>query len=471
MKQQLWKCYIGTLLIIGSLSCARDEESLQLDMPEYLAATPENGLYENEKLREITILVGTALSDPEVRREVERKIDQADPLEELVSLSYLLDSETAVSKREKAALKTGQLSLKAGQNAFKEAVLEEIGRGPEKYPHLSGPASKGDLPLSSARQVGHPGHSILEALAREGLELYHPFEQQGLPTKGDRPLYVTYRPLEYRESNEAFQIIPESPAVVPFGIIDNDFIEGNEVYIIGRMDECDRPEAICDFVDLHTEDDGAGPGPLPSAPTLLTYNVDHSSIEEKDIISTRFSGFRVDGKDWLGFAATHQKLMVYRGSPDGRITIEDGLIRAASNSYRVGYFRIRAKGARKGWWYHYNEEFDDDWNMSESEQAITVFTKHHFSGNVTVELNTKAGLKLDKGKVKPVAEATVGSKVKITVGSARQRSKSQLTRRQVLSSIVGPGVTGATVRRNGMDWNVKKSGIFHYYFKHYHTDL
>ena len=459
------------ILVAGLLSCDKDDESAPPTDPGDLSEFSTHNTAGNEMLREVSQLLGKVMADTGVREEVLERIRVADPLGELVSLSFLLHREEGLSRRELEALKTGKLGYKTGQNRFREALRLEVGENSAAYPTLYGLIDRKGIERTTSRAGEDAGEALLEALAAVGLEIYHPFGEQVSPAKGDPLLTVTYRPMEYTESNEAFQFVSGSPTLVPFGPIDNDFIELNDVYIVGYLDDCDRPGADCDFVDLVPGDEGGDPTPVPGNPKLLTYNVNHAGIEEGDILSTRFAGFRVNGRDWLGFGATHQKLAVFRGSPDGRISIEDGRIAAASNSYRIGFFRIRAKGAKKGWWYHFNEEFDDDWNMSESEQAITVFTRHHLSGSATVELNTKAGLKLDGGKIKPVAEATVGSRVKVTLGSARQRTKSQLSRRQVLSSIVGPGVTGEVVGRDGTEWNVKKSGIFQYYFKHYFTDL
>ena len=459
------------MMLMAVLSCAKEEESEPFILPAELNDTSSQSEQEDNLLREVSEIVGRALADPDAREEVIARMREADSLEELVTLSYLLDMEEGLNRRELSALKAGKLHLKAGQNRFREALLEELGRDLEQYPVLSGILEGKDAGMTSAKPGGNRPQAFLEALAGERLEIYHPFEGPHQTARARRSVYVSYRPAAFRESNEAFEITSGSPVLIPSGPIDNDFVDRNDVYIVGRMDDCDRPYSRCDYVDLKPDERVRTPEPIEAEPKLLTYNADHSTMEEEDIISTRLAGFRIRGKDWLGFGATHQKLVIFRGSPDGKISVEDGRIRAASNSYRIGYFRIRAKGVKKGWWYHQNEEFDDDWNMSESEQAITVFTRHHLTGSATVELNTKAGLKLSGGKIKPVAEATVGSRVKITLGSARQRSKSQLSRRQVLSSIVGPGVTGATVNRDGVDWNVKKSGIFQYYFKHYYTDL
>ncbi len=255
--------------------------------------------------------------------------------------------------------------------------------------------------------------------------------------------------------------------------MDDDFLDDNPVFVLSPIDICDIDGRDCIYTEVFPVGNGDDdlPPPFNGNPKLLTYNVNHKDIEEDDIISSVMPRFRVKGKDWLGFAATHQKIEVFRGSPDGKITISGNTITAESKAYNIGYFKFRKKGVKKGWWHKVDREFDSDWNMSENEQAITIFSKHKLKGEASAELNTKAGLKLDGGKIKPVVEATVSSKVKVTVGAAKQRVKGQLSRRQVLSTIVGNGITNETYTDGGVKYNVKKVGIFSFYLKHYYTNL
>lgn len=461
----------GILLI----SCSKEPENPP--PPEFIANHEPKAAFEEQNLllKDISLLVGQALTDADVRREVNSKIENADALHELVSMSFLLGLENGLTKKEARAMKTGKLRLASGVNRFRSALAEEVSAHLQDYKALSGYLSRSGINPAVSKSAEGLTEPLTTLLAGQNLEVYYPYGQESAASaKSNGVFYISYRPVQYVETNEVYQYSGgdfRTAALKPFGIVNNNFIETNNVYILGKMDECDLPDAPCGYVDLLPEEPSGPPDPIEARAKLLTYNVNHSSIEEEDIVSTRFSGFRIDGNDWLGFGASHQKLDIYRGSADGKISVDDGKITATSKSYNINYYRIRAKGARKGWWYHHNDEFDDDWNMSENEQVITVFTKHHFAGSASVELNTKAGLKLEDGNIKAVPQATVSSKVKVSVGSARQRTKAQLSRRQVLSTIVGPGVTKMTVTKDGETWNVKKSGLFHYYFKHYYTDI
>lgn len=473
IKLHSYFCAFLTGLLL--LSCSKESETIPI--PELLEiAEPQGGFEaENKLLKDISLLVGKALTDAEVRAEVHSKIENTDALGELVSLSYLLGKENGLSKKESTARKSGKLSLASGTNRFTKAILDEVAVNGSAYTALSGYFERNGFDPTASKSAGGLREQITTLLAGQNLEVYNPFaEDTSVSSKSEDVFYITYRPVQYVEVNEVYQYSGadvEGAALKSFGVVNNDFIDTHNVYILGHMDPCDLPGKTCDYVDLVPEEPEGQPEPIAVQAKLLTYNVNHSSVEEDDIVSTRFSGFKIDGNDWLGFGASHQKIEIYRGSADGKISIEDGRISATSKSYNINYYRIRAKGARKGWWYHHNDEFDDDWNMSENEQVITLFTKHHLTGSASVELNTKAGLELKNGTIQAVPKATVSSKVKVSLGSARQRTKAQLSRRQVFATIVGPGVTQRTITRDGQTWNVKKSGIFHYYFKHYYTDL
>ena len=473
IKLHSYFCAFLTGLVL--LSCSKESETIPI--PELLeVAEPQDGFEaENKLLKDISLLVGKALTDAEVRAEVHSKIENTDALGELVSLSFLMGKENGLSKKESTALKSGKLSLASGTNRFTEAIADEVAANGSAYKALSGYLERNGFDPTASKSIGGSREQLTTLLAGQNLEVYNPFtESSGAASKSEDVFYISYRPVHYVEVNEVYRSSGadvEGAALKPFGVVNNDFIDTHNTYILGHMDPCDLPGKTCDFVDLAPEEPEGQPEPITAQTKLLTYNLNHNSLGEEDIVSTRFSGFKIDGNDWLGFAASHQKIEIYRGSADGKISIKDGRISATSKSYNINYYRIRAKGARKGWWYHHNDEFDDDWNMSENEQVITLFTKHHLTGSASVELNTKAGLELKNGGIQAVPKATVSSKIKVTLGSARQRTKAQLSRRQVFATIVGPGVTQRTVTRDGQTWNVKKSGIFHYYFKHYYTDL
>jgi len=287
--------------------------------------------------------------------------------------------------------------------------------------------------------------------------------------------YITYDPLADVTTNEAF-ILNDSNASISLksiGQIDDDFVDVNRVFIVSPIDECDLMDTVCE--ELSITHSATVPNELLNATIVLTHNVIHNDIEERDLLSTIIPKIRIVGKDWLGFLATHQKLRLYRASADGKITIEDGAIKVVGNAYPIGSIDIRRKKLITGAWLDVNWEFDPDWKMSENTQELRVLTEHHFSSDLKITLKASAGLKLIEGNVSAVPEATFGIDVSLKKNDHKDRFKSELTRRYVLSTNVGDGLTGLTfseeLNSKTIDYNIKTAGNLQYYFKHYFTDL
>jgi hypothetical protein len=99
--------------------------------------------------------------------------------------------------------------------------------------------------------------------------------------------------------------------------------------------------------------------------------------------------------------------------------------------------------------------------------VLTIGVRFFFLANIkyAYKYNTVSGLW--EGTIEP----TGSTNVKVTSGSSIFRSNSELTRRQVLSTITGAGSTGKTLNDGGIEYNVKSVGIVDYYFKHWYTDL
>ncbi|UJH67522.1 hypothetical protein [Allomuricauda sp. SCSIO 65647] len=469
---------VRTLIALAIVSC----ESTSIEGIENIE-TDESLGERKEFMKETSLLMGRVLADRDVRNEVVSKMAEIDSYGELASFSYLLGERNVLRKNEVKLLNTDKASFSKGKSLFRQKLIDEVVNNIEEYDYISSQLTDRNVDvgsISSKSNQDEIGQELAQILVNEELQIYLPYEDKIIAGKGSEDVfYVTYDPLEYTKTNEAFKYDPSissgmGPTLQPIGPVDDDFLDDHQVFVLSPIDSCDIDGRKCSYEELfpvRDEERNDIHPPFAKGPKLLTYNVNHKDIEEDDIISTVMPRFRVKGKDWLGFAATHQRIEVFRGSPDGKISVRGGAITAESNVYKIGYFRFRKKGVKKGWWHKVNREFDADWNMSENEQVITIFSKHRLRGEVAAELNTKAGLKLVNGKVMPVAEATISSKVKISVGGAKLRGKVPLTRRQVLSTIIGNGITNETYTDGGVKYNVKKVGIFSYYLKHYYTNL
>ncbi len=474
-RNRIVQLFIVTLLFFG----CQTEEVVKDTVEENTTSIEdlqEVFVADTESYKEVALLLGKVMMDSEIRAEIDQKLNEVDSFGELASLSYLLGVEHGLMKNEIDVFALRSATSKSNENALLKAISSELQRNSSDYSNT--------LPSYERLYKGGIGsksdilQELAVLLASKEMQIYLPYDDTIISGKTNSDdFYITFDPVVYVEENEAFKYVQtktekQDYTLQSIGMVDNDFLDNNPVYVIGPIDDCDIIGRTCDYVDLFPigdEDDDTPPS-YTGGPKLLTYNVNHSDIEEKDIISTRFSGFRFHDKDWLGFGATRQKFVLKRGSGSYAIS-SNGIITASLSAFDVGSkFRIRAKGVKKGWWYDVDHSFDDDWNMSENEQAFAIFTKHRFSTEASKELTIKGGIALKGGKATPVAEATSANKLVITVGGAKFRANMQLSRRQVLSTIVGKGLTNET-RGDGTNWNSKNMGVFNFYLKHYYTNL
>lgn len=178
---------------------------------------------------------------------------------------------------------------------------------------------------------------------------------------------------------------------------------------------------------------------------------------------------------YIGFAGDRLKLTMVRASGDGAIQVTNGQIVAGANVYTVGpnEFEIIRKHCRDKVWVVFDQEFDPDWNMSEHTQSMAFFSNHNLVfSTASVVLTTKSGFKLNAAGVpEPYSEQSGSTTINVSIQGAKFREKVELSRRQVLSSIVGPCTTNQVHVDGGISYNVKWSGLVHYYFKHWHTVL
>lgn len=411
---------------------------------------------------------------------VDAKLKPLTEFGDKISLSYLLGKEEGLRENE---IEQFIFAKNLKQNVFVSQLKSEIKNNSKVLTHLIDKLNVNKKSINDENVINY----ILDNIASEHLEIYVPYKELENTVNEDF-FYVSYEPSYFTKTNEAYKFTNtqysktlNEPVAVE---INDDFIEDNKTYIVKPMDPCDKLNyRSISGDDCFSEGSGEpGPGgplsppdPLDddNLPKLLTQNVDHTTVEQKDILSTRLRRFRVKGKKWLGFGATHQKLELHRGSADGKVKIENGIIIPEANTYKVADLKITRRAAKEKLWRDANTEFDDDWNLSENEQAFFIFSKHHLKASASAELTIKAGFKLEDGEPKPSAERTITTKVKVEVSAAKFREKRALSRRQVLVTIVGTGVTGEEVwdEVDNVNYNVKQAGIFEYTLRHYYTDI
>lgn len=493
MKKIFKSAFLIMLSTTIFVSCSEDSETIELQT--------ENLNDKQKLMQETSILLGKMLTNSEVKTALNQKMKEVDEDAEIVSFAYLFEQENGLRKNEISNFSKRKVN---SSNIFKTALQNEFEKNEESYKTianvLEAKTSKGALARTSATIA----NDLASLLVSEELQIFYPFdpEYEDDDTSVEE-FYVSYDPLNNAQTNTGYKFHVGLTDIDVVDGMSNDFLDDNPVYVIVPIDPCDIPGRPCGFTELQPAPLDPNNELLPSGnqflinnpsgftggntggtgsnnnnntvptTTLLTANTNHNNIPESDIISSYIPRIQINGTSWMGFGGTHQKLRFFRGTTDGAVTQNaDGTITATGSKYTIKDFRCKRKYVkRKKRWLGFDAEFDPDWNMTENTQVMAVFSLHHISASASAELTAKSGFKVEGGEIKPHTEASGSVKINFSLGSSKFRANAEMSRRQILATIVGTGTTGQTINDNGVQYNVKKIGIVDYYFKHFYTDL
>lgn len=465
MKNKIYSLFLLTLLTLTIISCSDDDDLEKLSV---------ESLTDKQKLmQETSKLVGKLLTDNDVKSALTQKMQEADKDANIVSFAYLFEHEAGFRKNELENFSKKASDTK-DENIFKIALKKEFEENRSSYEVINKTLDNRKSTNSLAKTGVSIANELTSLLVSEELQIFYPYDPDYEDDTNIQEFHVSYDPLTDAQTNMGYKFQMGSTASNEVYGLDNDFLDNNPVYLIVPIDPCDMPGRDCDFIDLQPALQNSNSGVMVPTTSLLTSNINHNDIPESDIISSQIPRIQINGTSWMGFGGTHQKLRFYRGTTDGfKITQNtDGTITASGTKYIITDFRCKRKYLkRKKRWLDINAEFDPDWNMSENTQVMAVFSIHHISSSASAELTAKSGFKLEDGEIKPHSEASGSVKIKFSLGSSKFRSNTEMSRRQILATIVGPGTTSKTISDNGVEYNVKRIGIIDYYFKHYYTDL
>lgn len=456
-------------------SCTYESEQDHNLKKEHLELNEDQQL-----IRETALIVGEVLSNKEVKNEVLNSMIMIDEYNSLISFSYLLGDQSRLMKNE-ATLISANKSLKSPDNSmFKSELLKVANSNKSILPHWSKYIEKSisKLEYMNSKSSSNYAEQLIDLLILKNYQLYFPYAEVNtkITSKNDQDsYYITYDPLKDVLTNEAFEIDNSSDTLRSIGQIDDDFVDVNQVFIISPIDECDLNSSTCDY-ESFTEQK-ATLNDIVQTSTLLTHNVNHFEVKEEDVLSVVMPAFKIVGKDWLGLFAANQKIILYRASADQTPKVVNGKIDVASSGVPIsGKIKIRRRDVLgDGVWQLVNLIYDDDWNMSENEQKLQIFSKHNFHVKATVNIKTKAGFNLDKGVIKVDPVVTVESNIEISEPHAENRFTIPFNRKAYLTTIVGNGITNefqpTLVDTAMIDFNVKRYGPFKFYLNYYYTDL
>lgn len=493
MKRIFKSAFLIILSTTIFVSCSEDSETIELQT--------ENLNDKQKLMQETSILLGKMLTNSEVKIALNQKMKEVDEDAEIVSFAYLFEQENGLRKNEISNFSKRKVN---SSNVFKTALQNEFEKNEANYKTianvLEAKTPKGTLARTSATIA----NDLASLLVSEELQIFYPFdpEYEDDDTSVEE-FYVSYDPLNNAQTNTGYKFHVGLTDIDVVDGMSNDFLDDNPVYVIVPIDPCDIPGRPCGFTELQPAPLDPNNELLPSGnqflinnpggftggntggtgsnnnnntvptTTLLTANTNHNNIPESDIISSYIPRIQINGTSWMGFGGTHQKLRFFRGTTDGAVTQNaDGTITATGTKYTIKDFRCKRKYVkRKKRWLGFDAEFDPDWNMTENTQVMAVFSLHHISASASAELTAKSGFKVEGGEIKPHTEASGSVKINFSLGSSKFRANAEMSRRQILATIVGTGTTGQTINDNGVQYNVKKIGIVDYYFKHFYTDL
>lgn len=493
MKRIFKSAFLIMLSTTIFVSCSEDSETIDLQT--------ENLNDKQKLMQETSILLGKMLTNSEVKTVLNQKMKEVDEDAEIVSFAYLFEQENGLRKNEISNFSKRKVN---SSNVFKTALQNEFEKNEENYKTIASVLETKSPKGALARTSATIADDLATLLVSEELQIFYPFDPEYEDDDTSvQEFYVSYDPLNNAQTNTGFKF---HVGLTDIDVVDgmtNDFLDDNPVYVIVPIDPCDIPGRPCGFTELQPAPLDPNNELLPSGnqflinnpsgftggntggtgsnnnnntvptTTLLTTNTNHNNIPESDIISSYIPRIQINGTSWMGFGGTHQKLRFFRGTTDGAVTQNaDGTITATGTKYTIKDFRCKRKYVkRKKRWLGFDAEFDPDWNMTENTQVMAVFSLHHISASASAELTAKSGFKVEGGEIKPHTEASGSVKINFSLGSSKFRANAEMSRRQILATIVGTGTTGQTINDNGVQYNVKKIGIVDYYFKHFYTDL
>ncbi|HAJ99917.1 MAG TPA: hypothetical protein DCM62_07820 [Bacteroidales bacterium] len=464
------KIAILLLFVVSLIGCSK--ESI-----DPIAKAPQ----EKELIREIALLVGNAMTDPNVKNEVLGAMAEVDEFNELVSISYMMGSTRNLRENEVDFLAEPNKMKQTRTMFFKQAVSEEFNANKHNYPSLKRELENRVSESAKLKSFNAADPDLFaQVLEGTGFQIYFPYSHimdHSIPLQ---TFYVSYDPMTGATTNDALLFETGRDGFTVINEINNDFTFENPVFGVIPIDPCDIPGQPCDFTYLtgYTAEEMAKiistPPVFPNVPRLITHNFHHAQMtDDRDLITTRIPWIRVNNTKWMGFLASHQKLTFWRAGGKGTVVIApNGQLTAPGFDHTVGAVRMRQINIKELRWFAMDGDFDAEWKMFENRHSLIVFSNHDISTSASVTAGFKVGLKRDTaGNWVPNVNATLSGTINIKEGRSRFRAISNLERRQVFLTNVGAEPTGEYKLINGVPFNVKSIGIVSYIFQHWHTSL
>ena len=463
------RSHFSIILLAGPLlfSACLPNEELQLTNtdPLWMQTLPLDEWQQVETAKEFSQLLGEVMQDKEVRVILSKHIQQYDDFGDAVSLATLLGDKQNMPPSELASLSRAgdAFSQRTGSNLFREALITHSLENLDAYPFLKrGLETFRDRPERAHQRVSIQDE-LIAFFASQGLVIHFPYEERFNWETYAGSITTTYDPLIREDWNEGYLYSLTAGGsqgnLVPF--VDDAYSLDQATLVVTYIDE--------DFNEMNTTP------PVPDLPTpaadavILTYNVNHTSISQADILFSTIPEVKLTKRDYIGLFGRIVKVRLYRGSSKVKINF-DGTVAAGvdGDTYRYDLIKFSKDDIKLERWKTVNIQFDPDWDMTENSQQFFLFTEHNLTGKAKANAGVKVGY--DFLKKEATAEATASVNLEVESESSRFRVNTELSRRSVLAYVVGATDHGVRTR-NGIDFNVKSVGLLHFYFEHRFTDI
>uniref|UniRef100_UPI0040484DDB hypothetical protein n=2 Tax=Algoriphagus sp. TaxID=1872435 RepID=UPI0040484DDB len=466
------RSHFSSILLAGPLlfSACLPKEELQLTQAEPLwtQTLPLDEWQQVETAKEFSQLLGQVLQDKEARVTLSTHIQQYDDFGDAVSLATLLGDKQHMPPSELATLsRAGNgISLRTGANPFRETLLHHSLEHLDAYPFLErGLETFRNRPERTQQRVSLQ-EDLITFFASQGLVIHFPYEERFDWETYAGSITTTYDPLIREDWNEGFLY-----SLTGGGISGT---EGKRLPFVDDAYSLDHATLVVTYLDEDFNEMNTTP-PVPELPTpapdavILTYNVNHTSISQADILFTTIPEVQLANKDYKKIFSRFIKVRLFRGSSKVKVSFNGTTSTTAEGeTFRYDLITFSKDDIELKRWKTVNIQFDPDWDLSENSQQLLLFTELRRHGRAKGTASVKLGY--DFINQKPTSEFTSSVTVEAESENSLFRTNSELSRPAVLAQIIGATDFGIRAR-NGIDYNVKSVGPLHFYFEHRFTDI
>ena len=454
-------CFAIILALVFHQSCTKEGDEI---LTEETSTITQNEEVKSQVaiMKELSIITGHVIKDLSLKKYLINIIEAKKDNSEAISFSTLLGKDDDYSIFERKRLNT-DYSKSLDANAFKERFLEIVHNNEKEYPVLS---KKLNL-----NNINNRSSIDLTQFESDEYQVYFPYSENF--KEEEIVEYTTsWHPIITDETNEGNKFSPlQNTSVISVSSVDDEYAYENPSFLIIPIDSCDDPQILKSDDPNRCWGDIQGDGSSgnnSATGRFLTENVDHTTVTQEDVVKVIIPWIRITEQTSGIFQPT--RLTLYRASGDLEFG-DDGLLVPSATSFRILYKKhIKRRWIRKKQWVDIDITFDGDWDVHENTEQLVVFTHHTFSGEVSVSGSVKIGWDNDNNQ--STFEPTASGEFTLTSGNSKLRYNNEISRRDVLSHIVGDTGAGSIHYPNdNADYSIRKADLMDYFFRIYYTDI